>query len=99
MQRDVVADRHLVFEDGGVRAVRDVDDSSVLHVRPRADAYVKNVAAHDRAEPDGRVLAYMDVADDLCALFYERGRVNLRAHAAERSNHICQTAWSEKLPA
>src|SRR5256885_7165278 len=36
--------RHLVFEDGRVRAVRDVDDGAVLYVRALADAYVEDVA-------------------------------------------------------
>src|SRR5205085_12593383 len=69
VQRHVVPDRHLVFEYGGVRAVRDVYDRAVLNVRAVAYAYVEHVAAHDHAEPDGRVLAYHHIADDLRALF------------------------------
>src|SRR5436309_15190582 len=87
MQRDVVSDRHLVFEYGRVRAVRDVYDRAVLYVRALAYRYVEHVAAHDSAEPDGGVRADCYVAYDLRAVFNERGRVNLRVLAAERSNH------------
>jgi hypothetical protein len=52
---------------------------------------VEHVAADDGAEPHGRVLAYVNVADDLRALFDERGRMNLRAYAAERSDHKLTT--------
>jgi hypothetical protein len=87
VQRDVVPDRHLVFKYGRVRAVRDVYDGSVLYVRAVAYPDVEHVAAHDRAEPHRRLLADMNVSDDLRAVFDKRGRVNLRVLASERSNH------------
>src|SRR5205085_3221956 len=87
VERNVVADRHLVFENRRVRAVGDVDEGAVLYVGALADAYVEHVAANDRAEPDGGLRADVNVPDDLRALLYEGGRVNLRALAAERSNH------------
>lgn len=92
VQRDVVADRHFVFEDGRVRAVGDVDDRPVLYVRARADAYVEDVATHDRVEPDGRLLADLDIADHLRARFDESTGVNLRVLPAERSNHAAPAA-------
>ena len=87
VERDVVADRHFVFEDGGVRPRRDVDDGAVLHVGARADADVEHVAADDGVEPDGRLFADDDIADDLRALLDEGRRVNLRVLSIERSNH------------
>src|SRR5947209_12424448 len=87
VQRDVVSDRHLVFQNRCVRAVRDVYDRAVLDVCPLAYRYVENVAAHDSDEPDGGVRAYGHVAYDLRAVLHEGGRVNLRVLAAERSNH------------
>src|SRR5690242_10554345 len=62
VQRNVVPDGHLVFEYGRVRAVRDMYDRPVLHVRAVANSYVEHVAAHDRAEPDGRLLANHNIA-------------------------------------
>src|SRR5947209_688496 len=87
VQRDVVSDRHLVFQNRRVRAVRDVYDRAVLNVCALAYRYVEHVAAHHSAEPDGGVRADGHVAYDLRAVFHERGRVNLRVLAAERSNH------------
>src|SRR5947209_10645142 len=87
VQRDVVSDRHLVFQNRCVRAVRDVYDRAVLNVCALAYRYVEHVAAHHSAEPDGGVRADGNVAYDLRAVFNERGRVNLRVLAAERSNH------------
>ncbi len=83
MQRHVVPDRYLVFEYGRVRAVRDVYNRAVLHVRSIPDAYVEYVAAHHGTEPDGRVLADDNFADYLRALLDEGGRVNLRVFALE----------------
>jgi hypothetical protein len=82
-----VPDGHFVFEDGRVRAVRDVDDGSILNVCAIADAYMENIAAHDRVEPDARLLADVHIADDLRALFDESRRMNLRVRAAKWSNH------------
>jgi hypothetical protein len=42
----------------------DMDDRVVLYVCPCAYADVIYVAADDRAEPNARVLADLDIADD-----------------------------------
>jgi hypothetical protein len=86
-QRRVVADRHFVFEDGRVRPVGDVYDRAVLNVGAPADAYVEDIAAHDRVEPDGGFFTEPDIADDLRALFDKCGRMNLRVLTLKRSNH------------
>ena len=47
----------------------DVQDGCVLDVRVFADANVINIPADDRVKPDARVLANLNVAYNLGALF------------------------------
>ena len=73
-----------------MRAIGDVYHRAVLNVRARADAYVVTIAAHHRAEPDGRLLADLHVADDNGCLGDVSRRVNLRVSAAKGAYHYAQ---------
>ena len=70
-----------------MRSVSDVDDRAVLNVRAIPYAYVEDITTHDRVEPDGRLLADLNVADNLRALFDKSRLVNLRVRAAKWSDH------------
>jgi hypothetical protein len=62
-----VADEHVVADVGGGAAASHVDHRAVLDVGAGADADRHHVSAEDAVVPDGRVLAEVDVADDLRA--------------------------------
>src|SRR5580704_1750676 len=64
VQRDGVADGHVVAEDERVLVAHDVEDAAVLNVGARADANVVHVAANHGAGPDARIFADDYVADD-----------------------------------
>ena len=81
-----VAGGHAFADEGrvaglGVRAVvADVDDGAVLHVGAGADADVIDVAADDRARPDGDIVAQFDVTDE------GAGRIDV--HALAEDGHL-----------
>ena len=81
VQSNIVPNGHFIFKNGRVRARCDVYDRAVLYVRAIPYAYVVTIAAHHSIEPDGRLFAYGNVANDLRALFYESCRMNLRVLA------------------
>jgi hypothetical protein len=83
VQRNAVANRHLIFEDRGVCAVSYMDDGVVLNICAIANADVVNVAPDDSVEPDRRLVANMYVAYDLCAIFDESRGMNLRMNPAK----------------
>lgn len=87
VQRHVMADGDLVADHQRVGAAGDVQDASVLDVRPLADADVIDVSANHRVEPDTAFLADDDIADDLGALGDPGGGMNLRYGVFEGMNH------------
>ena len=87
MQRNVVAYRYFVFQNRFVRTARDMYHCSVLNISTVADSYEEDIAAQYRVEPDGGLLAYVHIANNLRALFDECSRMNLRMHTAKRSDH------------
>src|SRR2546423_9431731 len=95
MQRHAVTDSDFFFKNRRLLARACVQYAVVLHVRAIADAYIKHVAAHDRAEPNRRLLADVHVANDLRAVSDECGFVNLRMNTAKRSDHDCLSTNQE----
>ena len=82
-----MADGDFFFKDCGLLAGARVNDAVVLDVRAIADPDIEHVSAHNGAEPDGRLLADVHIADDLRAVGDESGFVNLRMNSAKGSNH------------
>lgn len=64
--RDVVADDACFF-------VTDVADGAILNVSVMANPYRLKVAAQDAVEPDARLVAHGDFANQACALADEGG--------------------------
>src|SRR5882724_266503 len=87
MQRHAVTNSDFFLEDRWLLARACMQHAVVLHVRAIADAYIKHVATHDGAEPNGRLFANVYVANDLRAVSNECRFVNLRMHPAKRSDH------------
>ena len=71
VQRHTVTDGDFFFQNRRLLARARVQHAVVLHVGAIADADIEHVATHDCAEPNGRLLADVDVANDLRALSYE----------------------------
>src|SRR5712692_10703520 len=93
VQGHTVPDGDFVFQDCRLLAGARVQDAVVLHVRAIADANVEHVAADDAAEPDGRLLAHVHIADYLRTFSDECRWVNLRVNAAKWSNHDWRRLW------
>ena len=87
VQGDAVADGDFFFENRRLLARAGVKDAIVLHVRAVADADVEHVAAHNGAEPNGRLPADVHVTNNLRTVSYERGFVNLRMNTAKGTDH------------
>src|SRR5438874_11323554 len=87
VQRHAVSDGDFIFKNCWLLARTCMQHAVVLHVRAIANTDVEHIAAHDRAEPNGRLLANVHVANDLRAVSYESGFVNLRMNTAKRSDH------------
>jgi hypothetical protein len=58
---------YIVSDVGPLPEGRDVDDSRILDIRARTDFDVVHVTAQHAVEPDVRIIAYLDVADDMGA--------------------------------
>jgi hypothetical protein len=65
-----------------------MNDGPVLNIRPRADPDKIDVTADDRAEPDARILADLDIADDDRVMGDESAFMDTRFCRVERSKHI-----------
>src|SRR5947209_6394601 len=81
-----VADRRALL-DHRLAVLAHVHDGVVLHVRAGVDADRAVVAADHGTEPDRRLLAHLDVADQHGGRGHERGRRHLRALAAVLDDH------------
>ena len=64
MYRDVMPDGDVVANVRGSCLVRHVDTRAILYVRTVADSDRCHVTAYDGIEPDGTVVAHLDVAHD-----------------------------------
>jgi hypothetical protein len=82
-----VADGHVGADRGGGAAGQHVQSRVILDVRAAADADRKDVAAHDRVEPQARVGADLDVTDHDRARGDEDRRIDARRHPAKRRDH------------
>ena len=87
VQRDRVADRHVVGEHRRVQVLEDVHDAVVLDVGVGADPDRVDVAAHDGVHPDAGVVAQLDVADHLGRGVDVHALAQLRPDALVRTNH------------
>src|SRR5437763_66115 len=83
-----MTDGDFVFENRRLLSCACVQHAVVLHVGAIADADVEHVAAHDCAKPNRRLLADVHVANDLRAVSYESGFLNLRVNAAKGTDQI-----------
>src|SRR3989304_4647754 len=88
VEDDAVAYGYVISEDKRVGVLCDVQGAVVLDVCPLADAYVVDVTAHDRVEPDARAGAYLDVAYNLGAIFYERALIYPGQYTLVRLEHL-----------
>src|SRR6185503_14279475 len=83
----VVADGYPITERRAELPADHVQGGVVLDVRPGADPDGLDVAADHRAEPDARLRADHDVADDGCRLHDERRGVDAGRPTGVRGDH------------
>ena len=88
VQRDAVAHGDFILENCWFLARARVHDAIVLDVGTVADANVIHIASQYRVAPDGRLFAYVNVADDLCTFVDVSRRVYAGFVFAESSNHF-----------
>ncbi len=82
-----MADGDLILENGRMRLRTDMNDRAVLNIRSRTDTNEIDIAANDRAVPDARVLADLDVTDDDRVVGDEGGLVDRRTDFLELTDH------------
>ena len=87
LQCDAVAHSYFSLQNCWVRAVSDMDDGVVLHVRPITNANVMDVAPHAAVTPDRRLFAKVHITNYLCAMVHKCGWMNLRLNTAKRPDH------------
>ena len=83
---DGVVTNHDIVADGQRAVSHDMNRRVVLDVRAAADADRLEIAAHDAAKPDARILANHDVASHACRRRNEDRCINLRPLCLVRYN-------------
>ena len=87
MQHYRMADCHATPDDRRKRPLRNVNDCSVLNIRALAYSNVITIASQHAIEPNARVIANVNVADDMSAFCDESCLGNLRRDPFVRTNH------------
>src|SRR6185295_20214410 len=93
MQHDPVTHGDLVLDNRGVCVRADMDHSHVLNICPSSDAYEIDVTADDRAEPNARIFADLDIADNSCVLGDKCRISDLWHDFFERQDHFSYPAF------
>ena len=88
MQNRRMPHRYVVPNQCGMGLALHMDDGAVLNIGASPHADPIDVAADDDVHPDTTVLADLNVADDLCAVVYERRGGYSRGARAVGPKHL-----------
>jgi len=87
VQHGLMSDGYVGTDDsrGGSRS--HMHDAQVLDIGAIADPGIVDVTPDDRSEPDARLIAYVDVADNIAILDQESTLGDLGPNAIVRQDH------------
>ena len=81
-------DSHFVTNQSRVSLPLHMHHTTILDVRPCANANTVDIAANHDVHPDTTILTDLDVADDLRAFVYKRRRSHLGETGAVGPKHL-----------